>query len=131
MKSAKALLCACESGKTYAACCKIYHDGASAPTAELLMRSRYTAYTLSLEPYLLTTWHPETRPTSLNLTENDRHILWLGLQIKATEQLNDTEATVTFVARFKDNAQQGKAERMLEKSHFIRLNEQWFYHQAL
>ena len=131
MKLAKSQLCACESGKTYAACCKIYHDGTPAPTAELLMRSRYTAYTLSLEPYLLTTWHPETRPTSLNLTENDRHILWLGLQIKATEQLNDTEATVTFVARFKDNAQQGKAERMLEKSHFIRLNGQWFYHQAL
>lgn len=95
------------------------------------MRSRYTAYVMRLEPYLLNTWHPETRPASLNLTENDRHIAWLGLQIKTTEQLNAHEATVTFIARFKDNAQQGKAERMLEKSHFIRVNGRWFYHQAI
>ena len=66
-QNSKALLCACESGKTNAACCKIYHDGDRAPDAQILMRSRYTAYTLNLETYLLKTWHPQTRPASIDL----------------------------------------------------------------
>lgn len=138
MKSTKALkapLCPCESGKTYAACCKIYHDefnnGVVAPSAQALMRSRYSAYTLALETYLLNTWHPETRPSSLNLTTFDRHIFWLGLQIKQCKTISENEATVEFIARFKDNAQHGKAERLHEISQFLRLENTWFYVRAL
>ena len=48
--------CPCGSGKSYAVCCGLLHTGAAAPTAEALMRSRYSAYGLGLEPYLLATW---------------------------------------------------------------------------
>jgi len=102
-----------------------------APSAETLMRSRYTAYTLDLETYLLNTWHPKTRPASLNLTDFDRHIFWLGLQVKQSKTISEHEATVEFIARFKDNSQHGKAERMHEISQFLRLENTWFYVQAL
>lgn len=102
-----------------------------APTAEALMRSRYSAYVLGLEAYLLATWHPETRPDSLNLTDSNRHIVWLGLTVKSSENRSQTEATVLFTARYKDLQNAGRAERIHEHSLFYCLNHQWFYLKAL
>jgi len=124
------LLCPCESGKPYAQCCEVYHLGTPAPTAEALMRSRYSAYVLlaknpSLQTYLLETWHPDTRPQDLN---EQSPIKWLGLQVKQ-HQLSDAEhATVEFVARYKyaDNLG-GKAERLHEISRFQRVAGHWYY----
>lgn len=90
------------------------------------MRSRYTAYTLGLEDYLLRTWHPSTRPTILNL-EQDQPIKWLGLKIVrhgALTDANDEEAEVEFIARYKV---QGKAEKLHELSRFIRQTGHWLY----
>lgn len=119
--------CPCESDKPYEACCKPYHEGIAAPTAEALMRSRYTAYVLGLEEYLLQTWHADTRPAALNLHE-DQAIKWLGLQVKKAQtngaQTSDTRATVTFVARYKIG---GKAERLVEISDFVLENGRWYY----
>lgn len=115
-------LCPCESGKPYQACCQSYHLGLAAPSAEALMRSRYTAYVLGLEAYLLQTWHPDTRPHTLNLNE-DRTIQWLGLQVKQVET-SKHKATVNFVARYKIG---GKAERLCELSQFVLLENSWYY----
>lgn len=87
------------------------------------MRSRYTAYVLKLEAYLLATWHPNTRPQALNLAD-DTATKWLGLQIKHAEITGEATATVAFVARYKIN---GKAERMYEISQFIRIENRWYY----
>lgn len=87
------------------------------------MRSRYTAFVLQLEDYLLYTWHPNTRPAALNLTE-DPPTKWLGLQIKHTEQTSETTATVEFVARYKVA---GKATRLHETSQFERIDGRWYY----
>lgn len=66
--------CPCVSGKEFDSCCGIYLSGlASAPTAEALMRSRYTAYTKNRYDYLLDTWHPSTRPTLESLTAPSDH----------------------------------------------------------
>jgi SEC-C motif domain protein len=46
----------------------------------MLMRSRYSAYVLKLSDYLLATWHPSTRPSELDLSDDDSK--WLGLEIK-------------------------------------------------
>ncbi len=116
--------CPCESGKPYSQCCEIYHAGIPAPTAEALMRSRYTAFTLGLEDYLLNTWHPDTRPHSLNLAE-DKAIKWLGLQVKHSANVDKNTATVEFIARYKVGG--NKAERMHELSQFLRIGNQWFY----
>jgi len=62
----KIIHCPCGTNKTYANCCERYLDGTDIPaTAEALMRSRYTAYTLLCEDYLLATWHVSTRPLQL------------------------------------------------------------------
>ncbi|MFM8535398.1 MAG: YchJ family protein [Acidimicrobiia bacterium] len=59
--------CPCASGQSYASCCKPFHDGQPAPTAECLMRSRYAAYALKFSAYLLSTWHPSARPPTLDV----------------------------------------------------------------
>ncbi|MGI9283536.1 MAG: YchJ family protein [Endozoicomonas sp.] len=50
-------LCPCGSGQVYKTCCGRYHSGEAAPTAEALMRSRFSAYYLKNTDYLIaTTW---------------------------------------------------------------------------
>lgn len=85
------------------------------------MRSRYSAYVLGLEEYLLNTWHPNTRPQTLNLKQDRTQ--WLGLEVKRFEP-NDEQAIVEFIARYKIN---GKAGKMHETSRFRRIANRWFY----
>lgn len=117
--------CPCGSQHTYSKCCKPWHAGEQylqAPTAEALMRSRYSAYVIDHLPYLLDTWHPSTRPEQIS--PNPTGIKWLGLTIRSYHNQSDTQATVEFVAR---SRLQGRATRMHEKSIFLRENGQWFY----
>lgn len=118
--------CPCGSGRDYVACCGPYIEAGRLPeTAEQLMRSRYTAYTLAKQDYLHKTWHPSTRPADLGVAVTDA-VKWLGLQIKGTRAgaAGDTEGMVEFVARYKIN---GKAERLHEASRFVREGGQWLY----
>ncbi len=116
--------CPCCSGGEYATCCGRYLDGAeAAPTAEALMRSRYTAYTLKREDYLLATWHPSTRPAALGLQE-EAPAKWLGLEVRRHEPQDETHAVVEFIARYKV---QGRAHRLHETSRFVREGGHWFY----
>ena len=115
--------CHCESGKSYQACCEPLHLGQPAKTAEALMRSRYSAYVLHLEDYLLRTWHPTTRPASLRLSD-DVDTKWLGLTILRTTNASETEATVEFVARYKVGG--NRAERLHEISQF-EFSDAWYY----
>ncbi len=91
------------------------------------MRSRYTAYTMGLEQYLLDTWHQSTRPVSLNLAD-DKTIKWLGLDIKRVEAIDEHTATVEFIARYKIGGE--KAQRLHEISQFKHL-DRWYYLTAL
>ena len=91
------------------------------------MRSRYTAYVLGLEDYLLQTWHPDTRPAILDSgldLVGEVQTKWLGLQIKQFVALSASCATVEFVARYKIA---GKAERLHENSQFRKINQRWYY----
>jgi SEC-C motif domain protein len=116
-------LCPCDSGKPYNSCCEPAHNGSTALTAETLMRSRYTAYVLGLEDYLLKTWAAETRPATLNLAD-DTATKWLSLQVKHAENTSESTAIVEFVARYKIG---GKAERLHEISQFVRVKGDWYY----
>jgi len=116
--------CPCDSPITHTTCCALYVEGkAPAPTAEALMRSRYTAYTLLREDYLLATWHTSTRPASLDLAA-DAATKWIGLEVKRHEQQDTDHAIVEFVARYKVN---GRAHRLHEVSRFVREDGRWFY----
>ena len=54
--------CPCGNSQSYAACCGRYLDGnETAPTAEALMRSRYTAFVRGDIDYLEETLAPDTR----------------------------------------------------------------------
>lgn len=89
------------------------------------MRSRYTAYVLGLEGYLLDTWHTATRPQAIGLSTQFPKPNWLGLAIKRHENPTPDSAIVEFVARLRIGG--GKAERMHEVSRFVREDGRWFY----
>lgn len=118
--------CPCDTGKTYAACCGRFHAGRAATTALELMRSRYSAYVLELEAYLLDTWAEATRPASVGF---DPTIRWTRLEIIETEAggMFDDEGTVTFGA---DHESAGLLHRLLEKSRFVREGGRWHYLDA-
>lgn len=116
-------VCPCGSGRPLAECCGRFHAGEPAPDAERLMRSRYSAYVLGLEDYLLATWHPATCPATLELDAQPRP-QWLGLAVKSHVPLDAGHATVEFVARYKLN---GRACRLHETSRFERVGGRWVY----
>lgn len=89
------------------------------------MRSRYSAYVLVLEAYLLDTWHPQHRPESLGLAAENPKPKWLGLKIVRHVQMGDDRAEVEFVARYRIGG--GSAQRQGEISRFVRENGRWLY----
>ena len=86
------------------------------------MRSRYSAFVLDLGEYLLATWHPDTRPGTLE--PNEPGLKWLGLSIKRHVVQDADHATVEFVARSRLH---GQAHRLHECSRFERRDGRWFY----
>ena len=93
-----------------------------APTAEALMRSRYSAFVLGELQYLLDTWHASTRPERLDA--DPPGIRWLGLEVRHHCVQDKLHASVEFVARHK---WQGRAHRLHEISQFVREEGHWFY----
>ena len=90
------------------------------------MRSRYSAYVLGLQDYLLDTWHPSTRPAGLE--EPPPGLRWLGLDVRGCTQDGADRATVEFIARSKLG---GRAHRLHETSRFERVDNRWLYVMAL
>ena len=118
--------CPCGSGRVYADCCGRLHGAdIAAPTAEALMRSRYSAHVLKLEPYLLATWHASTRPAALRLDAEEDRTQWLGLRLRRVRQQDTDKAIVEFVARYRVGG--GSAVRLHEISRFVREDGRWYY----
>jgi SEC-C motif domain protein len=116
--------CPCGSGVPYDRCCGALHRGeAVASSAERLMRSRYSAHARRLEDYLLATWHPATRPTSLSL---DPSVEWLRLTVLRSSggQEGDRDGEVEFTAHYREH---GRAARLHERSRFTRRGGRWLY----
>lgn len=114
--------CACDSRLSYDACCGPLHSGQAAPTAEALMRSRYSAFVLCNESYLLATWHNSARP---NTVAFEPKMKWLGLRIVASKTTTETTAEVEFIARYRIGG--GSAARQHERSRFVLEHGRWFY----
>lgn len=117
-------LCPCGTGRSYVDCCGVLHSGGrTAATAEQLMRSRYSAFAMSDEDYLLRTWHSEHRPSNAGIDATDR---WLKLEILATENggLLQNEGVVEFRAHYAGGV-------VHERSKFVRENGQWVYVEGL
>jgi SEC-C motif domain protein len=86
------------------------------------MRSRYSAFVLCNEPYLLATWHESTRPRAVEFDPNQK---WLGLTIVDSDATDATTAEVEFIARYRVGG--GSAARLHERSRFVKEGEFWFY----
>ena len=86
------------------------------------MRSRYSAYVLCNEQYLLETWHPRTRPGSIPFSNNQK---WLGLSVIDAGITGADSAEVEFIAR--SRVSNAAAVRQHERSRFVREGGRWFY----
>ena len=123
--------CPCLSGETYGRCCGAFHagfaEGAWPPTAEALMRSRFSAFAAGRPDYLLATWHESTRPAELRL---DDGVDWTRLEILRREAGGpfDADGVVEFSAHYRDGAGRG-AQR--ESSRFVREGGRWYYLDGL
>lgn len=115
--------CPCGLGDGYADCCGRFHRGTPAPTAESLMRARYTAFAVGDADYLMSTWHPSVRPPRLTI---DPALRWTRLAVLGTDRggLFDDAGTVRFRAVYVEG---GKRGVLAETSSFARRDGQWTY----
>ena len=115
--------CPCGSGAPFDGCCAPILAGSPAPTAERLMRSRYTAFVVGDRRHLAETWHPRTRPESIDL---DPSLRWTGLEIIRAEAggADDSRGTVEFRAGWREGGERGALH---EISRFLRHAGRWWY----
>jgi len=116
--------CPCGSGDVYRECCEPLHSGAGeAPTARALMASRYSAFAVGDAAYLSRTWHPSTRPASLDL---DPDLRWLRLEILEVVGGGpfDDSGVVSFRAHHRSPRGRGV---LAERSRFVREAGRWLY----
>lgn len=121
MLASEVSICPCGSDETYNNCCGVYISFLKYPhTPEQLMRSRYSAYVLKNESYLLKSWHESTRPESLDLTDDSTQ--WKKLKIIST-----SDNHVSFAAFFtQDMLNNEKIYALTESSNFIK-DVNWQY----
>ena len=116
--------CPCGSRQRLDECCGRYLAGAPAPTAEALMRSRFTAFALEDEAHLLRTWHVDERPPSVRFVPGQR---WTRLEVLATVDgdLVHDEGAVEFRAHYERDGIPGVLH---ELSRFVRDDDhRWVY----
>ncbi|MFC0601527.1 YchJ family protein [Streptomyces palmae] len=116
--------CPCGLPADYAACCGRLHRGeAAAATPEELMRSRFSAFVVGDEGYLLRSWHPDTRPPGIDF---DPELRWGRLEILGSTDggVFRNEGTVEFRAHYTVH---GRPGALHENSRFTRVDGAWVY----
>jgi len=121
--------CPCGSGASLGECCgPIVSGEKEAPTAEALMRSRYTAYALGEMTHLKRSLDPKWHATfdEDGAREWSEKAEWKGLTVVAAKGglENDTEGEVEFIARF---AMDGEDQEMRERARFRKRGGGWRY----
>ena len=121
--------CPCGSGRSFADCCEpILNGTVSAPSAERLMRARYTAYVTGNIGFLGDSLHPDHRSDwDEDATRKwSERSTWNSLRILATEGggESDEEGIVEFRASYR---QDGMMHEHHEISRFARKDGRWYY----
>ncbi|MBB1251353.1 SEC-C domain-containing protein [Rhizobium sp. G21] len=122
------IACPCGSGRFEISCCDPYLAGKPAPTAESLMRSRYTAFTRGDLDHIERTCAGEARlafhraSLALSIAKTE----WLGLTIEDVRAggEEDEKGTVRFTVRYREG---GRLFSQTETSEFQRLADGWRY----
>ena len=117
--------CHCGSGQLFGQCCGPYLAGQSLPpTAEALMRSRFSAFQTRNAAYVRESWDASTRPSQLSFERDER--TWHSLTIVST--LGGGEADERGVVEFKAHYELGEETYLLhEVSRFTREAGRWVY----
>ena len=123
--------CPCGRSRSFELCCqKIHIDISKAITAEDLMRSRYTAFTIGNGDYLMKSHHPLTRRPDQkdSIVKWANSVDWIRLEIIDVNRGGafDYEGTVEFKAHFKEK---GKIQFLHEKSVFKKEYGTWLYYE--
>jgi len=116
-------LCYCGSNRKFESCCESYIlKREKAPTAEALMRSRYSAYATHHANYLLETTHISTRNQHevADILDWSKSNNWIKLEV-----LNSSYDHVEFKAYYTDDSLQPHVHH--EKSAFAQEDGYWFY----
>jgi SEC-C motif-containing protein len=121
--------CYCGLEADFSQCCEPFISGKSLPpTAERLMRSRYSAFVVKDIDYLESTLLPKNREDfDRGASEKWANSAdWLGLEIVETEKggEDDAKGTVEFIANFMLN---GKRQAHREFSEFQKVDGRWFF----
>ncbi|MCB1183306.1 YchJ family protein [bacterium] len=124
--------CPCGSGLAYEACCQPIITGATvAPTAEALMRARYSAYTQVELEFLNESLHPDSREDSDPEGARDwaENSTWHGLEIVGTTRggAEHDEGEVEFVATY---THQGREQVYHEIASFERVEGRWTFKEG-
>ncbi|KAK9823668.1 hypothetical protein WJX72_004547 [[Myrmecia] bisecta] len=140
--------CPCGFGRKYEECCQRYHQGEVEPTAESLMRARFSAYVKKDVDYVVKTTHPRNpsfqgskRPDGTpasTLPEDVRATMkrcaWQRLKMMSCRDgSNADEAFVKFQVWFKVTDQQGYLQKgkvvqhLIEDSRFVQEDGRWLY----
>lgn len=116
--------CRCGSGRSHDDCCGPIIEGTRpAPTAEALMRSRFTAFALGDHEYLRRSWASGKRPPQVR-TEPARR--WTSLEI--VELVDGRELASTGVVEFRAHYElDGVSGVVHERSNFARESGRWVY----
>lgn len=116
-------LCPCCSGKLYEECCQPFHSEEKfAPTAEKLMRSRFSAFAIPNSEYLWKTTLPSKRKfhDKNDLESWGKENIWTKLEI-----IQSSEKEVEFKAYFTDKFGQENIHH--ERSTFKKVDKKWYY----
>ena len=121
--------CPCRSQKSFGDCCSPYLTGQAAPpTAEALMRARYSAFATGTVDFLEESLLPGTRDDfdREGAKEWSSSSEWTGLEIRKTEAggESDSEGRVEFLASFRQN---GEDRVHHETGHFLKQDGRWYY----
>ncbi len=120
-------LCPCGSGLLYNKCCESFINGLKKIDSdpELLLRSRFTAYTLKNVDYIYSSWHKKYRPTESKefFLSSLKNIKFINLVIEE-KIISDNTASITYIAFFKKILKVGQIH---EKANFVYEDGRWYY----
>lgn len=121
--------CTCGSDSPYSDCCGPYLDGTEKPpTAEALMRARYSAFAKGEVQFIVDTIDPAHRDgvSADGFRKWAERSEWLGLEICRTKDggPDDTEGIVEFKALYREK---DKRQVHHEIAEFRKSDDQWFF----
>ena len=122
--------CPCTSGLSFDECCGPYLNGQkNVPTAEALLRSRYTAFTKTNIDYIRNTRHPRSESAfdEESARKWSEESQWQGLEIISIDEPkeNATLSKIEFIARYKQN---DKEEEHNENAVFVKDTDgRWYF----